>query len=336
MQFIASITRRANDIRKIMRLWQESGDPRNPLKRILITPLFTSPNTLQLIRGWKEDGLIEEVYFDSGGYFVQMGRISYEEMYWQLLQFYKANQWADWYVLPDYVPLSSDTREDVWYKVKVTAKRGDLFFKEMPANLRERAIPVLQGHTEEQIEYCLERHLNLDVQRMGFGSFGTNGKDSSVNTLTINALNFLSDLTPILGKRQIKLHAFGVGTPPVIYLLDRVGVHSFDSVGWMKTAGYGKIFMPFVRAYNVTYRDPAARGLKEQDFYALKRLTGHSCYFCHSFAKLTESRDYRVMHNLTVVLDTIEALTHGQCAHVEDILTNYSPSYAKLYAGVAA
>ena len=89
MQFIASITRRANDIRKIIRLWQESEDPRNPLKRVLITPLFTPPNTLQLIRDWRENGKIEEVYFDSGGYFVQMGRISYEEMYWQLLQFYR-------------------------------------------------------------------------------------------------------------------------------------------------------------------------------------------------------------------------------------------------------
>ena len=78
-------------------------------------------------------------------------------------------------MLPDYVPLSSDTMEDVWYKVKVTAKRSNLFFKEMPTNLREKALPVLQGHTEDQIEYCLEKHLNLDVRRMGFGSFGTIG-----------------------------------------------------------------------------------------------------------------------------------------------------------------
>ena len=317
-----------------MRLWQESGDTRNPLKEALITPLFTPPSTLRLIRQWREECIIEQVYFDSGGYFVQMGQISYEDMYWRLLQFYRANKWADWYVLPDYVPLSSDTSEDVWYKVKTTANKGSLFFKEMPESLRSKALPVLQGHTEEQIEYCLERYLELDIQRMGFGSFGTNGKQSSVNTLTTNALRFLSDVTPILDKKEIQLHAFGVGTPPVIYLLDRAGVHSFDSVGWMKTAGYGKIFMPFVRAYNITYNDPAARGLKEQDFYKVKELTGHNCYFCHSFARLMESRDYRVMHNLTVVLDTIEQLNCGKLEHVNHLLTNYLPSYARLHAGV--
>lgn len=317
-----------------MRLWQESGDARNPFKDVLITPLFTPPSTLRLIRQWREQGIIEQVYFDSGGYFVQMGQISYEDMYWRLLQFYRTNKWADWYVLPDFVPLSSDTPEDVWYKVKTTANKGSLFFREMPESLRSKALPVLQGHTEDQIEYCLERYLELDIRRMGFGSFGTNGKQSSVNTLTTNALQFLSDVTPILDEKEIQLHAFGVGTPPVIYLLAHAGVHSFDSVGWMKTAGYGKIFMPFVRAYNITYRDPMARGLKEQDFYKIKELTGHHCYFCHSFAKLMESRDYRVMHNLTVVLDTIEQLNCGILEHVNHLLTNYSPSYARLYAGV--
>lgn len=334
MQFVASVTRNASDIRKISRLWRESGDSRNPLKNVLITPLFTPPSTLKLIREMREKGEIEQVYFDSGGYFVQMGRLSYEDMYWYLLQFYRANDWADWYVLPDYVPLSSDKEDEVWYKVRRTADGSKLFFLEMPSSLRGKALPVVQGNESRQIEYCLETYVRLGVQQVGFGSFGTNGKSSSVNSVTSNSLRILGELSEILMQEKLNLHAFGVGNPPVIYLLNQAGVDSFDSVGWMKTAGFGKIFMPLTRAYNVTYRDPMARGLKEDAFNTLKELSNHDCYFCQSFPQLRESRDYRVMHNLTVVLDTLEMIDKGVDSNlVERILQTYSPTYAKLSRG---
>jgi queuine/archaeosine tRNA-ribosyltransferase len=337
MQFVASITRNASDIRKINRLWKEHGDLRNPLKRILVTPLFTPPSALKLIREMRDRGEIEQVYFDSGGYFVQMGRLSYEEMYWQLLQFYRANDWADWYVLPDFVPLSSDNKDEVWYKVHTTADRSKLFYLEMPYALRDRALPVIQGHNIQQIEYCLEKYTRLGIKQVGFGSFGTNGKASSVNTITSDALKLLVELSTFLEQEGLQLHAFGVGNPPAIYLLNRAGVSSFDSVGWMKTAGFGKIFMPMTRAYNITYRDPMARGLQERSFYELKELSGHHCHFCHSFQQLAKSRDHRIMHNLTVVLDTIEMLrVEANSALTQEILHTYSPNYAKLSAGVFA
>jgi queuine/archaeosine tRNA-ribosyltransferase len=203
----------------------------------------------------------------------------------------------------------------------------------MPSQLQERALPVVQGYTIQQIEYCIQRYLNLGVRNIGFGSFSTGGKSSSVNTLTSEALNFLSHIAKFLFNYGINVHAFGVGTPPVIYLLDKVGVYSFDSVGWMKTAGYGKIYMPFVRAYNITYRDPEARGLKESEFYNLKDLTGHSCTFCQSFDKLTTSRTMRIMHNLVVILDTIDLLGKATIS-IPDMLSKYSPFYAKLHAGL--
>jgi queuine/archaeosine tRNA-ribosyltransferase len=331
MQFVASITRNASDIRKLIRLWQLNQDGRNPLKNVLVTPLFTPPSTLNLIRQMREQGEIEQVYFDSGGYFVQMGRLTYEDMYWRLLGFYRQNDWADWYVLPDFVPLSSDDETEAWYKVRTTAKQSVLFFNEMPATLQDRAMPVVQGHSFQHIEHCVEKYMKLGVKQLGFGSFGTNGKESSVNSLTDNALKLLIDLSTYLSQQNINLHAFGVGNPPTIYLLDQIGVYSFDSVGWMKTAGYGKVFMPFTRAYNITYRDPMARGLPERHFQELKGLSGHTCYFCASFEKLTQSRDYRIMHNLAVVLDTLDMITAGVSSDfVAHILHTYSPSYARL------
>jgi len=333
MKFIASITEGRYRIKEIKRLWDESGDPRNPFASVLITPLFAPPSTLELVREMRESGIVDEVYFDSGGYYVQTGKITYEEMYWKLLKFYRANQWADHYVLPDSVPLSSDNIDEVWYKVHKTADMSTLFFQEMPASLQARALPVVQGHTVEQIEYCIERYINLGVKNIGFGSFDTSGKSGSANALSGSSLSFLAHLVKLLLTYGTKLHAFGVGTPPVIYLLHKLGVYSFDSIGWMKTAGYGKIYMPFVRAYNITYRDPQARGLTEREFYKLQELTGHICSFCQSFDKLANHRPTRVMHNLAVILDTIDLLKENEL-DVPNILTNYSPFYAKLTAQV--
>jgi hypothetical protein len=44
MKFIASITEDRYRIKEIRKLWDESGDIRNPFASILITPLFTPPS----------------------------------------------------------------------------------------------------------------------------------------------------------------------------------------------------------------------------------------------------------------------------------------------------
>lgn len=333
LEFIASISRDASEIRKMRALWSQGGDTRNPFMRVLVTPLFTPPSTLRLIHEMRKSGAIKEVYFDSGGYFVQMGRITYDDMYIRLLSFYQANRWADWYVLPDFVPTSADAPSDVWHKVRRTADGGELFWNELPDDLKPKALLVVQGHSVDQIEYCLGRYMRLGARRLGFGSFGTGGKASSVNSVTPAALDLLVHLNNIVKDSGVHLHAFGVGTPPVIYILSKLGISSFDSVGWMKTAGYGKIFMPFVRAYNITYRDLTARGLRHEEFLDLKALTGHSCYYCQSFESLQRDRFARIMHNLAVVLDTVETARRNPSL-VSRLLKQYSPFYGNLLEGL--
>lgn len=334
MQFVASLTRNPTEIRRLARLWRESGDVRNPFRHVLVTAIFTKPNTLKLIRELREEGVIEQVFFDSGGFFVQMGRISYEEMYWRLLQFYREHNWADWYILPDFIPLSSDDEVTCDYKAKRSADGSRRFFEEMPEQQRHKALPVIQGRTHKQLDYCLETFLPLGLPRMGFGSFGTNGKGNGTNLLTAESLGFVHYLTSVLRRTGTSLHAFGVGTPPVIHLLYQAGVESFDSVGWMKTAGFGKVYLPFIRAYNVTYHDKSARGMKQETFEELKRLSQHQCAFCNSFELLMSKREYRVLHNLAAIHDTIQLILSGQAAEMLRLTDEYAPSYSRLRRSV--
>lgn len=331
MRFVASLTRGASELEMMFRLWRESGDERNPFENVLITPLFIPKSGLRVIRDWKEQGVIKNLYFDSGGYYVQMGRIDFVELYMELLLCYGQESWADHYVLPDHVPSSSDSLDVKWRKVRDTAEYSRAFFDEMPDDLKLRSIPVVHGHNHDQISYCIENHLSLGTDYLGFGSFDTGGIHGSVNKLSSTTYSYLGHITRILAERNIRLHGFGVGTPPVIHLLSEIDVYSFDSIGWMKTAGFGKVFLPFVRAYNITYRDKSATTITENEFAEMKAYTGHECSFCTSFERLHRDRFSRIMHNLAVVMDMVHGLHKD--LDVLDVLRRYSPNYAALAKG---
>src|SRR5712691_6390265 len=187
LNFFASMTAAPSDFRKIENLLAEVSSVSDPLTNVLTTPLFMGKESIKLVRHFQEERG-STVCFDSAGYYVQVGKIDYHELYMKLLNCYRANLWADRYVLPDYVPLSSDSLEQVEEKVRETVYYSCLFFQEMPDVLKPKAMPVVHGRTRAQVEYCLEHYLKLDVEWVGFGSFGTFGKNNETNVATQSAV----------------------------------------------------------------------------------------------------------------------------------------------------
>ena len=333
MNFVASLTMNASDLRQVIQLWDASGDPRNPFAYVLITPLFAKPSTLRIVREELKDKRGSNVYFDSGGYYVQQGRIPYEKLYGLLMDYYCRNRWADWYVLPDWVPTSKDDPETVEAKVNATITVGKLFYLELPEQLKERAIPVVQAHTKAQIIACIDAYKEIANNQIGFGSFGTSGKTNGVNTITnqsVDTLRLLISLTERLG---LNVHLFGVSTPPILYLFQQLRISSFDSMAWMKAGGFGNVFLPLVRGYLTTYRVPERSHTFQAEFEELKGLTGHRCPFCENFSKLESNRMFRIMHNLTSVLDTLDILKNDNLSHdqILRIIPQGSPRYLRYY-----
>jgi len=41
VKFIASLIMNASDLRRVIQLWDASGDARNPFAHVLVSPLFT-------------------------------------------------------------------------------------------------------------------------------------------------------------------------------------------------------------------------------------------------------------------------------------------------------
>jgi queuine/archaeosine tRNA-ribosyltransferase len=181
----------------------------------------------------------------------------------------------------------------------------------------------------------MESYVEYATGPIGFGSFGTSGGTNGVNTVTNQSVEMLRSLTELARDRELGIHLFGVSTPPILYLFHQLGISSFDRMAWMKAAGFGNIFLPFVRGYMATYRVIERTHTYQEHFDHLKTLSGHGCVFCDDFALLKSNRMYRIMHNLTCVLDTLDLMQQGRLTHTEimQIIALGSPTYLRYYEG---
>jgi hypothetical protein len=314
MRFVASATLSRSDLRGLLHRWEQSGVGADPFSQVILTPLpgLSERSTVDYVR----KNLVgrSRIWFDSGGYFVQQGKITYEELFGQLMNWYRTNQWAEVYVLPDNVPSSDLSEEEVEGRVRATIAVTRLFSFELPQEIRAKALPVVQGHRREQILECVEAYLDLGYQTIGFGSFDTTGAGKDINLFTRRALMNLDFLQDLAARFNFRTHAFGVGTPALIPTLHAMGVSSFDSSCWIRTAGFGNALLPFVGRRNVSHRmlrEVGGPAYSETSFEELKKLTGHTCAFCASFEKLQRDRLDLALHNLIVIRDTVAALLGG-------------------------
>lgn len=332
LAFVASMTVCPSDIRKIREHVDFAGAKVDPLAQILVTPLFVSPDSLKLVAEIAEQG--KRVLFDSGGYHVQTGKLSYHELYLPLLNIYKSNPWADVYTLPDHVPLSQDSTELVDRKIHDTISFSSLFFRELPDALKPRAMPVVQGHTYRQVDACLEAYINLGVRQIGFGSFGTIGNKSEVNIATQTAVELAQYVAQVARSHGMRLHVFGLGVPALVAMIKGIGASSFDSASWLKAAGFGQVFLPFMRAYNISYRTAHSelqKGVTYEQFEEWKKLTGHSCRYCADLEGMRKHKMYRAVHNLIVISETVEMANRGDYDRIRLIYEHGSKRYKDEY-----
>ncbi len=310
--FFAAVTMGPGEIRKVYELWHTHahdffwprGKP-NPFQRLLISPVLASPKTLAFIRELKRTGETELVMFDSGGFFVQKGDITYSELTSKLLDIYRAEDWADIYVLPDNPPLSGDAISTAEDKIRETIEGSMRFAYQLPLLLRSKVMPVVHAINLSHLSACLQSYepLIAESQRIGFGSFATSGATNSINRINADALEMLGNL--ISQRPGCQVHAFGIATPPAIFCFAMVGVSTFDSSGWMRSGGYGEIFLPFMSRKTVDCRTRVYTRIYKDTLEPLKFNTGHSCPFCASFDELSDRRGrwLRILHNFTVMAE---------------------------------
>lgn len=306
-QFIASFSAGGSELKRLFQLWESGSDTRNPFAHVLYSPIACPASTTEYLRQEKSLGNIKTVWLDCGAYQVQQGKRTYDDLLSFLGKFYRENLWVDGYVLPDFVPLTTDNDKTVEYKIRDTLYYCETFFNQMPVYVQERAIAPVQGRTINQVDRCIETYKRLGIRRIGFGSWGTSGPNGSVNMLSQESLALFKEVCDMARENRMFVHCFGIGGPNSY---NRLRSHNLipdtlDSTTWWKAGGFGSIFFPNKSQIQITVRrsfETTKAGLEK-----LKKETHHSCYFCQSIEQLRTSRNHRIMHNLVAWLDTLES-----------------------------
>ena len=114
------------------------------------------------------------------------------------------------------------------------------------------------------------------------------------------------------------------------------GVHqtgstpSFDSANWARSAGFGQVFLPLTRGYNVSHRHTTSamqQGLTRDQFERLRLASGHACSYCESFELLQTSREARAGHNLFATTDALDIVVRRDQTAMAAIYAAASPRY---------
>lgn len=184
------------------------------------------------------------------------------------------------------------------------------------------------------MEFCLDRYIELGIRQIGFGSFATSGQNSSMNIVTVQALQNARALTQLALSYGCTVHLFGIGSPALLPWVATTLATSFDSANWARSAGFGQIFLPLTRGYNVSHRSTVStiqRGLSRADFERMRDASGHHCRYCDSFDLLHASRPARAAHNLLATLDAVDIVRRNDYARMEAIYSIASPKYRTLW-----
>lgn len=304
---------------------EEDGYLQETLGRLMFCPLTASPGTTSATEHLSEQYDIR-VLSDSGGYESQVNdEYSMRDIYQFDKQYYLENDWIDEYVLPDVVPVAADDEQTVEHKVQDTISLARMLYRELPESKQRRAVPVVQGHTRQQIVDCLDAYTELNrIEKVGFGSFSTGGVNGGVNQLTENNIELLQFVVHEAHKHDLDVHAFGIGGPTSVPILQWCGVDTFDSTGWVRSAGYGNVFFPFKSRVNITHlRNRSGESVFASDFAEIKRQTGHDCPYCASFTGLKDDRTLRVLHNLVVMHEVTD---RAESQSPEDLLDIMNPN----------
>jgi queuine/archaeosine tRNA-ribosyltransferase len=328
MNFFASLTINRCHIIKLCTLWTEATGSHFPFSHVLVSPLVLRNGILPILYKHRRKCT---VMFDSGGFHVQQKLLTLRDVAEPLATFYRSNDWAHIYVVPDFPLTSNDTKQQAAYKLTATKRQYTQFRSQVPKVLFPRLLPVVHGATISQVRRSAEAALRIGPRRLGFGSFATSGAGSRVNFLNRPGLERLMAFAEVCRANKVRSHVFGIGGPASMCVLKHVPVDSFDTAGWVRSAAYGHVYIPYLGTVNITGKSMSHRYMSAHEFRRTLVKTKHRCAFCRDHALLETSFGHRALHNFCVLVEMTHRLSHIPASYVLKQLNCYNERYAKYF-----
>src|SRR5258708_6192114 len=326
MEFYASLTINRCHFDRLCDIWNKMhpGDG-FPFPTAIVSPLFARSGILDRLYRHRTEC---KVIFDSGGFHVQQGRLGLKSASKQLRQLYRENSWAHRFTLPDAPITSHDSREVISRKLSSTRSQYRRFPADLPSSLRSRFLPVVHGTTSRELRQSALAARRVGSKSIGFGGFSTSGPNAGVNSVTHDNLRLLTEFAALCTKWSLDLHVFGIGGPAAIAVLHYLPIKTFDSAGWIRTAAYGNVYLPYVGAVNITGAASSRRFVAPRDFRRILNKTSHTCAFCQDPKLLASSWHYRALHNYRTVMDLTRELESSPAEQTLETLRIFNPRFA--------
>ena len=301
--------------------WNDRPKPK-PFRNLLFTPVVLSKNKdiLKYVKDLKEEGVIDNVMFDSGGFQVLTGSLeakgisNLDDLQRMNEEIYNTFDWADIYIMPDHPPNLLDTHH-VEYKQKVdnTIEAATKFFDCLKPEVQTKVAPVFHLKRISDIEYMYNGYKPM-LDKCKFASYSASSLTvpGSPRQLKGNSLVILDELQNFLSERNIDFHCLGIASPAAAFIVNYLGIRTYDASTPVLGAGFGKIYFPYSGGVSCSdIREDDKDNITQELLDELKEKTNHRCPFCEDLKALKRKSGgdeisgylFRRMHNFCVLDD---------------------------------
>jgi hypothetical protein len=326
VDFYPSLTINRCHFDRLCELWYKQFPGAGfPFRHAIVSPLVARNGILQRLHHYREHC---KIIFDSGGFHVQQGRLPLRSASFRLKLAYEQHTWAHRFTLPDAPITSLDSREAVGRKLSSTRNQYIQFPKRLPDSFRRRFLPVVHGTTLVELRRSAIAARLVGSDSLGFGGFSTSGPNSGVNSFTNQTLPLLLEFAALCKEWGLDSHVFGIGGPASIAVLHYIPVSTFDSAGWIRTAAYGNVYLPYMGALNITGASSSRRYVTRKQFRRLLNETRHQCAFCDDLKLLTDSWKHRALHNYCTATDAVRELRDMPAEETLEKLRSFNMRFA--------
>ena len=278
-----------------------------PFRNVLITPIVVGPQSTFLphVRNLKDNGTIDRIIFDSGGFSLMTGTLKKRKIYTidDLIErdkiLYEENvNHVEGFMMLDDPPTLADSYAQMQKKIDDTIRVTLEFFHQMSPEVQKKSIPIYHCRHLHQVEKFTKSYQPI-IDASGFVSYSAASctLPSASRSLDGRIVTILSHLV----KELKNVHCLGIVSPLAVFLFAKLGIRTYDGTSAAISAGNGEVFLPYLSSVPMTrhklkvHKTPTLR-----EFEQLKEYTGHHCPFCNDMNDLIEHNNHRVMHNLIV------------------------------------
>ena len=279
---------------KVSYPWMTGQEP-ELFRYALVTPL-SYPEFMEDIVGEQQvrrkRGEMDFLMFDSGGFqTLRDPSFTMDRLIQKDYELYTQYEIADAYVLPDKPTRPQESLEVMEGNVMVSVTAAHKLYDKLPDTIQMKSVPVYHARKKEHIDLQFEHYKDI-TSKSKMLCYSIAGLNKKFNAKHMEIVLYLKSLQP-----DCSVHLLGIGAPPALFCMEKVGVNTFDTLTPHRIATLGRIAtfygsMIYSIRLDESVEDFAVEEMKEQ--------TGHRCPFCDDLKRLKRETNYRSLHNWIV------------------------------------